>query len=309
MNNPRRIFLSQISVMASATALSKPMASAAAITKHVNTLLSKQSAVTIYHTNDIKGIVGTAFKNKGGLKLIKAELKKQETGGLLLNAGNFINGSHSFNQQKETIAIMNGMGYHAAAIGSEELSGGQEQLAALAGLMRFPLLNCNYKLTAVLAGYIKPHTIITTGRFKVGITAVGNKADGVTYNDPVISANKVAAALKNDKKCDLVICLTHLDDTTENYKLAEGSENIDMIIGSNNNKLMINSRILHNKLKQEVILAQTGWHGLMIGRTVIGFDADKQKSGLDAKHIIPGQQAGQFSPAFTEISLAKPALV
>jgi len=300
--------------MAGATALSKPMASAAAITKHVNTLISTQSVVTVYHTNDIKGNIETAFKNKGGLKLIKAELKKQETNGLLLDAGNFVNSKHSFYQQKETVAIMNSMGYHAAAIGSHELSGGQEQLAALAALMRFPLLNCNYGLTGVLASYVKPYTIITAGRFRVGITAVGSKADGIKYNDPVASANSIAVALKNDEKCDMVICLTHLNDATngdisENHKLAEGSENIDLIIGSNSTGLMVSPRVLHNKLKHVVILAQAGWHGLMIGRTVIGFDADKQKNELDIRHIIPGQQPGRFSAALAELSLAKPAQV
>ncbi|MEO6632460.1 MAG: hypothetical protein ABIN13_12075, partial [Mucilaginibacter sp.] len=109
MNNPRRIFLSQISVMAGAATLCKPMASAAAITKHINTLHSAKNAVTVYHTNDIKGNIDTVYKNMGGLNLIKAELQMQEISGLLLDAGNFINGSHSIYQHKQLIAVMNNM--------------------------------------------------------------------------------------------------------------------------------------------------------------------------------------------------------
>jgi len=314
MNKPRRIFLSQISVMAGAATLCKPMASAAAITKHINTLHSVRNAVTVYHTNDIRGNIDTVYKTKGGLNLINAELQKQETSGLLLDAGNFINGAHSPYLQKQLIAVMNKMGYHAAAVGSQELAQGQDHLATLAAIMKFPLLNCNYEFTGNLKRVVKPYTIITSGRFRVGITAVGNQVSGLKYNDAIASANKFAGLLKNDEKCDLVICLSHLGymaegDAPDNQKLAAQSENIDLIIGSNNDKLMLNPMILANKLKHEVVLSQTAWDGLMMGRTVINFDSDKQKYGVVPRHIIPGAPPKSFAASFADLGLAKPKLV
>jgi len=314
MNKPRRIFLSQISIMAGAATLSKPMASAAAITKRINTLHSAKNAVTVYHTNDIRGNVDAVYKNKGGLNLIKAELKKQEIRGLLLDAGNFINGNNSTYRQKQVIAVMNNMGYHAAGIGSQELAQGPDYLATLVSTMKFPLLNCNYEFTGKLKNCVKPYTIITTGRFRVGITAVGSRVNGVKYNDAIASANKFAGILKNNEKCDLVICLSHLDGvvegaTPDNRKLAAQSENIDLIIGSNNDKLMLNSMILANKLKHEVVLAQTAWDGLMMGRTVINFDGDKQKYGVIPQHIIPGMPPKSFTASFADFGLVKPKQV
>lgn len=314
MNKPRRIFLSQISLMAGTAAFSKPMASAAVLSKHINTLHAAKSAVTVYHTNDINGNINTVLKNQGGLELIKTELQKQETSGLLLDAGNFMNGRQDLYHQKQVISMMNGMGYHAAAVGSHELLMEQYQLAALAPLMKFALLNCNYEFTGSLKHVVKPFTIITAGSFKIGVTAVGGQINGIRYNDAIASANKIANNLKNDEKCDLVICLSNLGymrdgDMPDNHKLAEQSENIDLIVGSNTDKLMINSMVLRNKLKNEVILAQTAWHGLMMGRTVINFNNDKQRNGLNTKHIIPGMQPKSFAAAFADFELAKPRSV
>jgi len=311
MNNPRRIFLSQISLMAGTAAFSKPLASAAAISKHINTLHAVKNAVTVYHTNDIDGNINTVLKNQGGLNLIKVELQKQETSGLLLDAGNFMNGRKDLYHQKEVVSMMNSMGYHAAAVGSHELMMGQDQLAALAPLMKFALLNCNYEFTGSLKQVVKPFTIVTAGRFKIGVTAVGSQINGIKYNDAIESANKIANSLKNDEKCDLVICLSHLGyirdgDMPDNHKLAAQSESIDLIVGSNTDKLMINSMVLRNKLKNEVVLAQTAWHGLMMGRTIINFDNDKQRNGLHTKHIIPGMPPKSFTASFAGLQLAKP---
>ena len=310
MNKPRRIFLNQISLLTGTAAFCKPMGSAASIFKHINTLHSQKNAVTIYSTNDIKGNVGAVCKDTGGLQLIKTELQKQETTGLLLDAGNFINGKQSFYLQKQLIALMNSAGYHAAAVGGQELSLGQDHLAALAPLMKFALLNCNYEFNGNLKNAIKPYTIITTGRFRVGITAVGSQLNGVKYNDAIISANKIAEILKNDKKCDLVICLSHLGsvregDTPDNQKLAAHSENIDIIIGGNNDKLLSNAMVLKNSRKHEVILAQTAWNGMMMGRMIVQFDSDKQKIGLSANHFIPGTPAKSFAAAFLKMKLEK----
>ncbi len=200
--------------------------------------------------------------------------------------------------------MMNAIGYHAAAVGEQELLNGQDHLASLVPLMQFALVNCNLQFDNKLGGLIKPYIIINSGKYKIGITGVCRELKGAKYNDAIASANNVARLLKEDKKCDLVICLSHLGHNLEgnrpdNQKLAERSENIDMIIGGQNNKLHSNTFILKNKLKQEVILAQTAWNGLTIGRTIISLDNEKQKNGISTKHFIPGQPANQpFTVSF-----------
>jgi hypothetical protein len=82
-----------------------------------------------------------------------------------------------------------------------------------------------------------------------------------------------------------------------------------MIIGSDNNKMLINSKVVHNKLKHEVILAQTAWNGLMMGRTIINFDSDKQKSGIRTRHFIPGTTHPSFAASFSDLQLANDTLL
>jgi len=311
MNNPRRAFLSQLTFMAGVAALNKPLASVAAITKHINTLHTAKNAVTIYHTNDLHGNVDVVHENIGGLNQIKKLLKNEEINGLLLDAGNFINASNNLAQQKQVLYMMNSMGYHAAAIGNQELSSGEDHLASLIPLMKFTLVNCNLQFNNKLSSLVKPYIIINSGNFKTGITGVCSKVNGIKYNDAIKSANNVARLLKEDEKCDLIICLSHLGhkqegDTPDNQKLAEQSENIDIIIGGDNRKLFKNAIVHRNKLKHEVILAQTAWNGLMMGRTIVNFDDKKQKNGIRAKHYIPGMPANQcYSVSFSDLQLIK----
>lgn len=300
MKNDRRQFLNQMSLLAGIAVLSKPMASAAAIGKRINTLCASGTNVTIYHTNDLHG-------NLGGLNQIKTLLEKEETAGLILDAGDFLNSSHSLQQQKQVICAMNTIGYHAAAIGDEELSPGQDHLASLVPLMRFNLVNCNYGFNTELSKHIKPYVIIHSGKFKIGITGVGHQVEGVTYRDAITSANQIAGMLKEKGKCDLVICLSHLGywqagDKPDNLKLAAQSEHIDMIISDHNHKLLSGPAIKLNKLKQEVIISCTAWDGLMMNRTIFGFENGKQKSNMRSKHFITGQPYGQtFADAFSSL--------
>jgi 5'-nucleotidase len=310
MNKQRRAFLSQLSVIAGAVALNKPLASAAAITKSINTLSSGKSGVTVYHTNDLNGHTGPVYKNMGGLNHIRLVLKNQEVSGLLLDAGNFLNGRKNILHQAEVISVMNAMGYHAAAIGENELMGGQEHLMSLIPRMNFSLLNCNFQFDNNLARLVKPFVIIYSGNFKIGITGVCHKIKGIKYNDAIESANRVARLLKEDKKCDLVICLSHLgqkqySNISDNQKLAEQSENIDIVIGGNIPRINFNSLILANKLKQEVVLAQTGSNGLLFGKTTVSFDSEKKKTGIKSKHFIPGMPENQsYAAALSTLQLA-----
>ena len=58
----------------------------------------------------------------------------------------------------------------------------------------------------------------------------------IVYKDPIQEANKISAVLRNDEKCDYIICLSHLGYKYENNKvsdiaLANASLDIDLIIG------------------------------------------------------------------------------
>jgi 5'-nucleotidase len=295
MKNPRRLFLNQVAGIAGIAALNRPLASIASVSKHINTIYSADRAITIYNTNDLHGNIDAGYNNPGGVKLIKALLEDQDTSGLLVDAGDFLNSAHSSSQHKEIIRNMNGMGYCAATPGNHELALGQANLALLIPLMKFAMVNCNYRFDATLSSLIKPYIIVNTGKFKVGITGVGQPVNGVIYKDAIECANQTAQWLKTEQNCDLVICLSHLGyknegDKPDNKKLARQSEHIDMIVGGHNRKVLRGPMVVLNKQKQEVILSQACWDGLMMGKTVFDFEAS-QKSYIKAKHFLSGDSS------------------
>lgn len=298
MNKQRRLFLTQLSAIAGVAVINKPLNSVAAVSKRINTIYSEGYAVTIYHTNNLHGKTDAVFNNMGGLSQVKALIEQQDIGGLMFDAGNFLNNKKNLSDHKYIIHAMNSMGYHAAAPGSNELMYGQEHLASLVPLMKFNLVNCNYRFNTVLACLIKPYVTINAGSFKIGITGVGKPLNGVIYADAVKCANEAARVLRETENCDLVICLSHLGDDTEgntpcNKEFAKLSENIDLIIADHSDKLMKGPRIVRNAMKNQVVLSQTGWQGIMAGKTVFTFASQKQKSGIKAKYFIPGQSPYQ----------------
>jgi 5'-nucleotidase len=307
MNNNRRTFISQLSLVAAFSALSRPMVSIAATGKKINTLQAGGRQVAIYHTNDLHGHIQPVFGEAGGLNQIGALLKSQETHGLLLDAGGFLNLTKSYSAQKAMIMTMNAMGYHAATIGNDELALGPDYLASLAKMMQFSLVNCNYSFNGELNDLVKPYVIVRSGRFKTGITGVGQKISGVKYNDAVNSVNIVARHLKENEKCDLVICLSHLGydqpgDEPDNRKLAKQSEHLDLIISGNNNLLLASPLILRNKLKHEVLIGLAAYNGLMMGKAIFNFENGHQKQHLSARNLITGQRSGEtFAESFTRL--------
>lgn len=301
MKNPRRLFLNQVAGIVGIAALNKPLASIASVSKHINSIYAADHAITIYNTNDLHGNIDAGYNQPGGINAIKTLLENQDVSGLLVDAGDFLNNAHSSIQHKQMIRAMNSMGYCAATPGNHELALGQANLALLMPLMRFAMVNCNYRFDAALSNLIKPYVIVNTGKFKVGITGVGQPVTGVIYNDAIACANKTAQLLKTEQSCDLVICLSHLGykddgDRPNNKKLAQRSEGIDMIVGGHNRKVLDAPIVCLNKQKREVVLSQAGWDGLMMGKTVFNFEA-KQKSSIKAKHLLSGHLSDE---TFTE---------
>ncbi len=297
MNKTRRLFLSQLTLLGGVATIGSPLTSTAAVSNFVGDILSPTKKACIYHTNDLHG-------NLAGLKQIKASFESNDAPGLLLDAGAFIGNSQSMLEQRRIIYTMNAMGYKAAGISNYELAQGHNNFAALASHMQFAIVNCNHNFGGELDWIVKPYITFKYNNIKVGVTGVSSPLKGAKYHDAVQCANKVAAMLKNNKKCNLVICLSHLNDQSHNQTLASQSEHIDMIIGCDNGKLYGNAQIFHNKLKSEVILAQTASKGLMAGNTIINFDSNGQKSGVISQSVIPGDNA-RYQVALAKLKLAR----
>jgi 5'-nucleotidase len=278
-------------------------------------LPSEMVKLTILHTNDVHSRIdpfpmdGTNNQGLGGVakraSLIK-KIRAQEKNILLLDAGDIFQGTPYFNFYNGEIEIklMSEIGYDAATIGNHDFDAGMGNLVTQLKNATFPLLNVNYDFSnTVMKGHVQPHKIFTKQGIKIGVFGVGIELKGLVaqslsketvYNDPLSNANKTAAFLKQEAKCDYVICLSHLgykykETKIDDVKLATNSRHIDLIIGGHTHTFLDKPDILKNLDSQPVIVNQVGWAGIMMGRIDVFFERTKQSKCESCKNIYVGQ--------------------
>ena len=252
---------------------------------------SKIQTLTIIHTNDTHSQVEPLEEGKrdalcGGyarrMGLINQERKK-DPNLLLFDAGDFSQGTPYFNfyHGRVEIEAMNRMGYDAIMLGNHEFDNGVDTLAVVLKEAKFPIVCANYDVKgSALEGIVKPYTIIRRGNLYVGVFGIGVDPKGLIadrnfyplqYLDPIITAQEVANTLKNEKKCDIIICLSHqgthtsTDGKLSDMELAQATKNIDIIIGAHTHKIVENLYI-PNIDGDSVLLMQTGKAGARIGK-------------------------------------------
>lgn len=266
--------------------------------------------LTILHTNDVHSRVepfpmdGGRNEGQGGAarraSLIK-KIRSRQDNVLLLDAGDIFQGTPYFNyfDGELEMKLMSAMKYDAATIGNHDFDGGIDGLADQLRHADFPLLVSNYDFrNTVMNGKTKEYKIWQKGEIKVGVFGVGIELESLVpkslymdtvYQDPLSNANRVASILKNDEKCDLVICLSHLGYKYKGNKisdvvLAEQSTDIDIIIGGHTHTFMDEPDVRSNANGEEVLINQAGWAGLMLGRLEVMIEKSKNKKCITCRN-------------------------
>ena len=259
---------------------------------------NKEQKLTVLHTNDVHSRLdpfpmdGSKYEGMGGVvarhKMI-SEIRNKEEHVLLLDAGDIFQGTPYFNYYKgePEMKAMSMMGYEASTLGNHDFDNGIDALVKQMQYADFDFVNCNYDFSNTpLESIIKPYIILKKGKITIGILGVGIELEGlvpdvlfgnIIYNDPIIHANETAHFLKKNKRCDYVICLSHLGYEYNNNKvsdkvLAKESEHINMIIGGHTHTFLKEPHKVKNRKNQEVIINQVGWAGIMLGTINIFFD-------------------------------------
>ena len=192
-----------------------------------------QKTLTILHTNDTHSCIyplkatlrDTAIAGRGGFLRRIAMLKEERAKDpdlLLFDSGDFSQGSPFYTLFKGDVEIglMNKMGYVCSTIGNHEFDFGMDNMARIFKKANFPILCSNYDFTGTpLENIVKPYLILKRKGIRIGVFALDPKLEGlvftknyepIKYLDPVACANKWAKFLKVDKKCDMVILISHL---------------------------------------------------------------------------------------------------
>ena len=103
-------------------------------------------------------------------------------------------------------------------------------------------------------------------------------------NDIINNVNKLAAHLKNEKGCNMVVCLSQLgyknNGGPDDITLAEKSTHIDVIIGGHASNFAKRPMTARNKNKAEVILHSAAGRKSPVGEIRIGFDNAGNKNSV-----------------------------
>lgn len=270
------------------------------------TVLSDKSdyKLTILHTNDQHSRIEpfdasySRNPNQGGFarraSLIQ-KIRQEEANVLLLDSGDIFQGTPYFNffGGELEFKLMSMMGYDAATMGNHDFDNGLEGFKKVRSNAKFPFICSNYDFSdTILEGETVPYRIFNKGGIRVGIFGlgielaglVGKKSYGETkYLDPIETAQQYSELLRKEKKCDLVVCLSHLGyDYGENSTkvsdkvLASRTSGIDLILGGHTHTFLPEPQRFMNSSQKEVIVNQVGWAGLLLGR--IDFHLDKNKA-------------------------------
>ena len=277
-------------------------------------------SLTILYTNDVHSRIDPfpdndpKFANQGGTARRAAIIKKiraEEKNVLLLDAGDIFQGTPYFNFYAGELEykLMSNMGYDLATLGNHDFDLGAENIIKQMPYAHFEFVCANYEFSnSPLSGRIKPYKVIYKDGLKIGVFGLGIELDGlvekknygdIQYINPVEVATKTARILKQDLKCDYVICLSHLGYSYSENKisdtiLAEKSSQIDLIIGGHTHTFLEEPKQKSNLDHKPVLITQVGWAGIWLGRIDLLFSKNTLQKTATASVIKVSDHGGNI---------------
>ena len=250
-------------------------------------ILAEARSLVILHTNDTHSQIDPdAFGNGGVLqrKAIIDSVRAAEDDVILVDAGDVVQGSLFFKFFRGEVEyhLMDMMNYDIRILGNHEFDNGVADIAKYYRQTKSTPLSANYDFSGTeLDGIFSPYAIREIGNRKIGFFGINidpeslidsSNTGGLKFREIIPVANETAAFLKNDKKCDIVVAVTHIGIVKQNrkttdYELAEASKDIDIIIGGHSHSVIMPGEngdtpsIVMNAEGKPVLVAQTGKYG------------------------------------------------
>jgi 5'-nucleotidase/UDP-sugar diphosphatase len=261
---------------------------------------AKTGEFVLLHTNDHHGAV-LPSGGKGGLAEQAAYIKAIKAANaqvLLVDAGDINTGSALSNMfdAEPDILSYNLMGYDAGIFGNHEFDANLEKLSKQIALAKFPFICSNIKTAT--SGYlggvpymVKKYDTFTVGLF--GITTLRTKViaspdKSLTFISEIDAAKDMVNILRNEKKVDLVIAITHIGDVKESPdhitspELAAAVPGIDIIVDGH-----AHSYFAEPKKVNDTYIVTANEYGKYVGQAKIRV-ADGKIAAFDWKPIAIG---------------------
>lgn len=201
--------------------------------------------ITVLHFNDVYNIEERTEEPVGGAARMKTALKQYtDRNPLILFSGDALAPSilSTFTKGEQMIPVLNKFGTHCAVYGNHDFDFGIDTLLETVSKMDFPWLMSNVtdnETGRPLADGKITHIFDWWGR-KIGLIGLVEcewldtlstiNPEEVTYTDYVTAGTMLTKELKEVKKCEVVIALTHMR-THNDIRLAENVPDIDLILG------------------------------------------------------------------------------
>ncbi len=264
---------------------------------------AQDKQLVILHTNDThscvqplsKNLADTLFAGRGGYLRRIAMLEEERAKYpdlLLFDSGDFSQGSPYYNLYggEVEVGLMNRMHYDAATIGNHEFDFGLENMARIFKMADFPIVCSNYDFAGTpVQGLVKRYVIIKRNGLKIGVFGLGPKleglvsdynCEGVRFLDPVIVAQEMADLLRGEKKCDIVICISHLGwdkvNTLTDGQMMSKTKGIDLVLGGHSHTFFKELKYVKNADGIEVANDQNGKSGIYIGKMIVNLTRSRK---------------------------------
>ena len=248
--------------------------------------------ITVLHTSDThscvlplnKNLADTMLADRGGFLRRIAMLKQErmaEPDLLLFDCGDFSQGSSYYTMFKGDVEVelMNRMQYDAVTIGNHEFDYGLENMIRLFKMATFPVVCSNYDFADTeLKDIVKPYIVLKRKGVKIGVFALCPPLQGLVstknygpmkFLDPVDVTNRMVDVLRNQEKCDVVICLSHLGWEVSEYpdnELIKRTSGIDLILGGHSHTYLKTLGYETDKTGRQVPVDHEGKHGVFVGK-------------------------------------------
>lgn len=261
--------------------------------------------ITILHTNDTHSHIDpmpendSRSPNKGGVARRAAlveRIRQENPNTLLFDAGDIFQGTPYFNFYGGELEfkLMSMLKYDAATLGNHDFDNGIDGLYAQLPHAKFDFLVANYDFkNTVMDGHTKPYKIYVLDGIRIGVFGLGIKLEGLVnkknyketvYLNPLEIAQDMERKLRQDEKCDLVICLSHLgyeykrEQIVSDMVIAEQTSDIDLIIGGHTHTFLPQPTLVTNKKGNTTLVNQVGCFGINLGRIDFYFEEGKNRN-------------------------------
>jgi len=266
--------------------------------------------VTIIYTNDFHGHIlpdknGEGIGGAAAIAAFVKSVRRKDPDALFLDAGDFFQGTpqSDLSKGRNTILVMNRLGYDAAAVGNHEFDFGLKNLGSLAAEAQFPFLSANifYSQTNSAPPFIKPYIIKEVKGVRIAIfgltsertpeMSIPENVKGLRFEDARDISRHLVGELR--KKADVIVALSHLGlEKSENLKsgkeaawhgdiaLASEVPDIDIIIGGHTHTHEPGLKV------GKTFIVQTAGLGRSVGKLTIRLSRKSGKPLLISNSIV-----------------------